>query len=89
MLGSELDEQLAEEYAVLGRPFRPHQAPAAGPECPGDVVLHVLSRRQDAALLPGQHPIATHLRIEVDVDLVGVVDRLAAAVAVRQLFQLA
>jgi hypothetical protein len=56
---------------VCKRPVRTSSA--------GQVEFLILARRDDATLVPAQHPVAADLRVEVDVDLVGVKYRLLGA----------
>ena len=44
---------------------------------PSEVVLDVLAGRHHLTLKPAIHPVEADLRVEVDVDLVGMEDRLA------------
>ena len=53
--------------------------PGADVEGTGEVELLVLARRDDAALMAAQHPVATDLRVEVDVHFVAVEDGLFCA----------
>src|SRR6202012_3530066 len=48
------------------------QHPGEDIEGAGQVELLVLAGGGDAALLTGEHPVAPDLRVEVDVDFVGV-----------------
>src|SRR5262249_2743070 len=85
----ELLDELAEQHAVLlGRIDRNE---LAGPcvEGASDVVLFVLARRDDAALETTRHPVAPDLRVEVNVDLVNVENRLGVVRGVGQLLELA
>ena len=64
-------EQLARENGVLLLGARRVKPARADVERSGKVEFLVLAGRRDAALLTAQHPVATHLRVEMDVDLVG------------------
>src|SRR5260370_2329557 len=75
----EQPEQLAEERGVLAVGPRGVQAPGTHVERAGQVELLILARRDDAALVTAQHPVAPDLRVEVDVDLVGAEHRLLGA----------
>jgi len=70
-------EQQREKHAVLSWRINPRHDVVVRCERACEVVLHVLSRRDDAALLSAQHPIAADARVEMDIDLVGVEHRLA------------
>jgi hypothetical protein len=52
------------------------KATAAHIERTREVVLLVLARRDDASLLTAEHPVATDLRVEMNVDFVDVEHRL-------------
>ena len=78
MLG-EAFEQIAEQGGVLSRSTGRVQRPATNIERASQVELLVLARRDDATLLAGEHPVTADLRVEVDVDLVGVEHGLSGA----------
>src|SRR5580658_888947 len=68
----EQPKQLTEQRGVLAGGSGDVQASGADVERPGQVELLVLARRHDAPLVTAQHPVATDLGVEVDVDLVAV-----------------
>src|ERR1700733_2887155 len=53
--------------------------PGTNVERAGEVEFLILARRYDAALLAAQHPVATDLRVEMNVHLVAVEHRLLGA----------
>ena len=55
------------------------QPPGAHVERAREVELLILAGRHDAALMAAEHPVASDLRVEVDVDLVAVEHRLVGA----------
>src|SRR5579872_5761500 len=65
-------EQLTEQRCILAGRAGRVQVPGAHVEGSGQVELLVVARCDDPALMATQHPIATDLRVEMDVDLVAV-----------------
>src|SRR6185437_180003 len=64
-------KELAEERSVLLLCASRVEPAGAHVESAGQIKLLVLSRRHDSSLVPSKHPVATDLRVEVEVDLIG------------------
>ena len=84
VLADELPHELTEEVAGLGRPFHAGQLAGRCVEGTGDVALLVLPRGDDHASMSLGHPVASDLRVEMDVHLVLVEDRLLLGTTRRQ-----
>jgi len=74
---SEMKEQLAEEFARLRVVADDVKAPSDHVERAGEIVFLIFAGRHDAPLLTAEHPVATDLRIQMDVDFVDVEHGLA------------
>ena len=84
LISPEQLQEIAEQRGALSRGARRVQRPGADIERAGQVELLVLAGGGDAALLAGEHPVASDLRVEVDVDLVGIEHGLVGARAFLQ-----
>jgi len=69
---AQFPQQINEQEAAFLLAFNPTDLTRMGIQGSCDEIALVVTRRDDFLLLPWQHPVATDLRVEVDVDFVDV-----------------